>query len=134
MVDSTELEHIRTFLGKVHTAATVKHENEIGKESKILDTQRIFVETGELINVEQQFYIKRYKITLSETSEANLMTALNNIVIGLDKLNTRQTISEYTKPAILCNGYVAYGNKAHVTKNNNRWRMEVFLDFRWSVA
>ena len=43
MADDSELDYIRTFLGKVHTVSTVKQIAEVGNISLIADTQKMLV-------------------------------------------------------------------------------------------
>jgi hypothetical protein len=135
MVDDSELDYVRTFLGKVHTAATVKHKNEAGRVQLIADTNRIFVEPLDLIGVTRfGFYTKRFKVTLSEASEADLTTALNNIIDGIELLNRRATISEYTRPTTLCNARIAHGEKLTFNKKSQRWDIIIYIDFEWSTS
>lgn len=98
MVDDSKLDYIRTFLGKCHTMATVKHVGEHGPNiDSIVDAsyQRILVHPGELIGYDGSFYTERYLVKLSESSEANLTNALNNIIDGINNLNRRVPIGHY---------------------------------------
>lgn len=134
MVDDSELDYIRTFLGKIHTAATVKQIQEAGNLTYINDTQRMLVLPGELIAVFFNWYIKRYKVQISETSEANLTTAINNIIIGIEKLNRRETITAYTRPSTLIHCKLVNSNKAFFNATSQRWDCDIFLDFEWSTS
>ncbi len=92
MVDDSELDYLRTFLTYVCPDCTVKHYSEIRKISAINDTRRILVFPGELISVDGKFYTKRYKIKISETSEANLMETFNNLIDGFIDVRTGPNI------------------------------------------
>lgn len=133
MPDDSELDYVRTFLGKVHTAATAKHKDETGKLALIADTQRILVFPGELIGTLDYIYQKRFKVQVSETSEANLTTALNNIINGIYKFNTRQTISGYTRPSSMIHILLREAGETKNNKKSGRWSCEIKLDIDWSV-
>ena len=94
MADDSELDYLRTFLTYACLNSTVKHFSEVKKISAINDTRRILVFPGELISVDGKFYTKRYKIKISETSEANLMETFNNIINTINGLG-RGTLSVY---------------------------------------
>lgn len=135
MVDDSELDYIVTFLGKVHTVATVGQIETYGNIMLVADTQKMFVLPGELIGSSFYSHTKRYKVQVSETSEANLTTALNNIIIGIWKLNTRQAITSYTRPTTLMNIELASGStKAFYNAKTKRWDMDIFLDIEWSTS
>ena len=135
MVDDSELDYIRTFLGKVHTAATAKQKEETGKIALIVDTQRIYVLPGELIAPTSSYtYTKRYKVQISETSEANLTTAINNFMIGIFKFNTRQAIAAYTRPSTMLHIELRNGSETKVNKKRARWDCEIILDIEWSTS
>lgn len=135
MVDDSELDYIVTFLGKVHTAATVGQIETYGNLGLIADTQKMFVLPGELIGSDgDDFYWKRYKIQISETSEANLMTAINNIFIGIRKFNKRTAITAYTRPATMCHIRFANSTKAYYNAKTKRWDVDIFIDIEWSTS
>ncbi|MFX1371335.1 MAG: hypothetical protein ACFFCE_05700 [Promethearchaeota archaeon] len=137
MADDSELDYIRTFLGKVHTSATVKHISE--SKSIYSDkygagkTHRMLVEPGEVLSADNYRYVKRYKIKLSETNEANLMSAFNNILEGILKFNRRETITDYTRPSVMNYIKLAYSNKAY-EQDDGRWYEDIFLDITWSTS
>ena len=73
---TTELDCVRTFLLKVHTVATTKHSPvEASGLSGIVDAsyQKMLVFPPELMSVDGDFYIKRYKIEIEEVGEIGLM-------------------------------------------------------------
>jgi len=136
MVDDSELDHVRTFLGKVHTAATVKHIEEAGDIIKIVDAtfQRMLVYPPEIIGIYSTRVEKRYLVKVSETSEANLTTAINNIQIGIEKANRRETITAWTKPASWCYIKFINSNKAFYNFKNKRYELDIYLDIEWSMV
>ncbi len=93
MVDDSELDYLRTLLGYIGANATVKHFSEVKKISAINDTKRILIFPGELINVDGKFYTKRYRVQISEPSEAELMSTFNLIAEGFISLNRGIDIS-----------------------------------------
>lgn len=134
MPDDSELDYIRTFLGKVHTVATVKQISEVKNISLINDTQRILVYPGEIIKTDYNYFVKRYLVKISETSEANLTTALNNIIDGINKLNKREAITEYTKPGVLVGAELVNSNKPFENSQTKRWDLDINIDFEWVTS
>ncbi len=96
MADDSELDYIRTFLKKGNTQSTTKHISQVKKISSILDTKRILIFSGELMGVDGKFYTKRYKVRISETSEAALMSTLSTIIENVGKLQRGETIGQYS--------------------------------------
>lgn len=136
---TTELDCVRTFLLKVHTVATTKHAPvEASQISHVLDasSQRMLVHPPELMSVDGDFYWKRYRIELEEVAEAGLMTAINNIIIGIRKFNKRTAISEfvYASAPTMCN--IKYVNSGEVKVRTKRsiWKCEIWIDVRWSTS
>lgn len=135
----TNLDDIRTFLGKVHTAATAKHVGEHGTQiDSIVDAtyQRILVFPGELLGTDESFYTERYLVQLSESSEANLTTALKNIIDGIIKLNKGQAITGwvYASYPTLCHIKLSNGKQSFKNFNTNRWYKDIYLDIEWSTS
>lgn len=131
MADDSELDYIRTFLGKVHTTATVKHWSECRRLKDIADDSRMLVHLGELINANPYLYEKLYEVELEETTEILLTTALKNIITGIYKLNNREPITEYTRPSELNSISIHHGSKAVENSQTKRWFMSLFLDIKW---
>jgi len=133
MADDSELDYIRTFLGKVHTVATVKHVGEIGRLREIADTQRILVNQGELMSIDSFHLIsKRYKLEIEETSEANLTIALNNILEGIKKFNYRETITDYTRETSM-NNLILWNQSSLISKKlGTQWKINIDLIVQWS--
>lgn len=133
------MEDIRTFLGKVHIAATAKHVGEHGTDlDSIVDAtfQRILVFPGELIGYNGNFYIERYLVQLSETGEATLTTAINNIIIGIKKFNKRAAIGGwvYASYPTMCHIELANGKQSFKNFSTKRWYKDIMLDFTWSTS
>ena len=136
---TTELDCIRTFLLKVHTAATTKHyPEEAGSIKNIVDAtmQRMLVFPGVVIGSDGDFYWKRYKVQVSESSEANLSTAINNIIIGIRKFNKRTAITGFTyaSASTMCHIKLANSGPTTAKARNARWDCEVWLDVEWSTS
>ena len=87
MADDSELDYIRTFLQHICINSRVKHFSEVKEISNIIGTSRILVYPGESIGVDGKFYKKRYKVKISDTSEAALMETFNYIIDGTLRLN-----------------------------------------------
>lgn len=134
MADDSELDYVRTFLGKIHTAATVKHISETGNLGNIADTQRMLLYPPEIIAVYATRVVKRYLVKISETSEANLTTAINNIQIGVEKCNRREAITDFTKPSTWCYCEIANGGKAYTNLKTGRFDQDIWIDVEWATA
>lgn len=136
MVDDSELDYIRTFLGLVHTAATVKHyPMEAGKVDLISDAtyEKILVHPGEIIGQDLTHITKRYPIEILESSEANLSTALENIEIGCEKANSWQTITSWTRPSKWCSVYIGKSEPAKIISGSGIAKIKIYLEVEWSV-
>ena len=136
---TTELDCVRTFLLKVHTVATTKHYPvEASVLSKIVDAtfQRMLVHPPEILSVDVDFYWKRYKVEIEESSEANLMTAINNIIIGIRKFNMRAAITGFTyaSASTMCHMSFANGELAVAKTINSTWKCVIYLDVEWSTS
>ena len=95
MADDSELDYLRTFLAYASQFALVKHFSEVKQMSQIDHTRRILVFPGELLSVDGKFYKKRYKVKISDTSEAALMELFNNIVDASNDLSRGQEVTAY---------------------------------------
>ena len=91
---------------------------------------------GELMGLDaDDFYWKRYKVQISETSEANLITALNNIIIGIRKFNKRTAITGFTYASAATMCHIKLANSTLDDKNKNkRWACDISLDIEWSTS
>lgn len=137
---TTELDCVRTFLLKVHTASTTKHYPvEASVLSKIVDAtfQRMLVFPPELIGMTGDgFYVKRYTIEIEESSEANLMTCINNIVIGITKFNKRAAITGFTYASATKMCHIKFVNSDQVVAKSisSTWKCNIKIDVEWSTA
>ncbi len=134
MADDSELDYIVTLLGKIHTTATVVQIETKGNILLAHDLQRMLVFPGELLYSTTFTYGKRYKVRVSEESEANLMGAISDIILGLWKMNTRQTITDYTRPTTLIHAKLMHSNRAFYHPKSKRWDVDIFLDIDWSIS
>jgi len=136
---TTELDCVRTFLLKVHTVATTKHSPvEASKLSGITDAsfQRMLVHPPELMSVDVDFYWKRYKIEIEEVGEAGLMTAINNIIIGIRKFNRRTAIGGwvYASAPKMCHMKYANSDLVKAKSKSGNWKCNVWIDVEWCTS
>ena len=134
---TTEMDCVRTFLLKVHTAATTKHFTEIKNISLISDDKRILVLPPEPIGSDgDDFYWMRFGLLLSEPGEATMTTALNNILIGIKKFNKRAAITGwvYASAPKMCHMKYANGNAAHEDPISKRWDRKISIDVEFSTS
>jgi len=135
MADTTELDYIRTFISKVCTSNTVKHIVENGNDiNNILGKQKILIKHGELLETFSNRYLKRFPILINEPSEVLLITTLNNLIDGIQKLQKRQTISGYTKPSTLVYIKFVTSNRGSINFKTKRWNIQVFLDVEFTTS
>ena len=135
MVDDSELDYIRTFLNCVHTAATTKHIQEVGNLLMVADTQKMLLFPPEILGSDgDDFMWKRYMVKVSETSEANLTTAINNILIGIKKFNKRIAITSFTRPTTMCHMKWSNSNKAYFNFKSKRFELDIWIDIEWSTS
>jgi hypothetical protein len=137
---TTELDCVRTFLLAVHTVATTKHSPvEATNLSGITDAsfQRILVHPPELMGSDGAgFCWKRFKIEIEEVGEVGLMTAINNILIGIDKFNRRAAITGwvYASAPKMCHLKYANGSQVEGIVKSNNWQCVIWLDVEWSTS
>lgn len=134
MEDDSELDYIRTFLGYIHTTATVKHISEVRSTNKISDTAKMLVYPPEITGITDFYTEKTFKVKIVESSEANLMSAINDIVIGCWKLRTRQAITSYTRPASFIWCELFSSNQAFEDSQNKKWFQDITLKTRFTTS
>lgn len=135
MVDDSELDYVRTFLLKVHTVATTEHfPMERGKVEEVPDAtyQKMLVHPPEIVGFNISRTIKRYKVEISETSEANLTTAIKNIQLGCEKANLWVAITGWTRPSDWCYVSIARSEQVKIIPGNGRAKQTIYLDIIWS--
>lgn len=132
MVDTTELDYIRTFLNAVTTSVVFQHVKEVAN----LGSRSGLIHTPEIIGTDLLNIDKMYKIQLHDTSEANLCTVLNDIIIGVKKIHQGTAIGGgYTKPASLVNFQAIRGsNQARYYDGNSEASQDILLIARWVIS
>jgi len=136
---TTELDCVRTFLLAVHTTATTEHyPAEAGKVINIVDAsfEKMLVYPPELIGSGgDDFYWKRYKLEIEVPTEALMMSAINNIIIGIRKFNKRTTIAAfvYASAPTMCHLKLGKGSLVDALANG-KWRCDLWLDVQWSTS
>ncbi|MCP4550880.1 MAG: hypothetical protein GY834_02315 [Bacteroidetes bacterium] len=134
MADDSELDYIRTFLLRIHTVTTPKHITEARAIKLINDTSKMIVGAPEIMGTYLDIITKRYKVDVYEASEPLLMTAINNIVDGINKLNIREDITSFTRPGILLNGRFISGTIAKESGRTKVWKQQITLEFEWCTS
>ena len=131
MVDDSELDYIRTFIGSVMTGYTIKHYSEERQLSLINDTQRGLVYPGEILTMNDVYFESRYNLKLSDTSEAALTVGIKLLIAGAKLYNRRLTGP--TQVVGMTYIKVVSGNKAFEDGGTKRWYQDINLDITWSV-
>jgi len=137
MVDATELDYIRTFIGAVCTLSTVKHVVENGKDiSNIIDAsfQRILVKQGELMNTSSNRYLKRFKILISQPSEVLLMGEINNLIDGIQKFQKRVGIDGYDYVSTFTWIELISCNEGKINFKTSRWDNQIIIDAKFTTS
>ena len=121
------------------TGYTIKQYSEAKTMKAIGDVQRGLIYPGEIIFIDDVYFITRYKLKLSDMSdnnaEAALTVGLKLLIAGTKNYNRR--LAGPTQVASMTNISVVPGaNKAYEvgTTNPKKWNMDVMLDVIWSVG
>lgn len=131
MADDSELDYIRTFVGEVMTGYTIKHYSEVKRLMDINDAQKGLLFPGEILFINPVYFVSRYKLKLSDATEATLTTGIKNLIIGTKNYNRR--IAGPTQVASMTHISVASGSKAEEIGTIKRWKIELSIDIVWSV-
>ena len=132
MADDSELDYVRTFVGEVMTGYTIKQFSEIKKISLINDTQRGLVYPGEILTMNDVYFESRYKLKLSDTTEAALTAGIKLLIAGAKNYNRRQAGPTQVTGMV----YIAVrsGSKSFENGTTKRWHVDLNLDITWSVG
>ena len=131
MADDSELDYLRTFIGSVMTGYTIKQYSEIKNISLIADTQRGLVYPGEILIADAVYIRSRYKIKLSDTTEAALIIGIKLLIDGIRKYNRR--LAGPTQVASMTNLAMVGSNKFYEVGATKRWNVDINLDVIWTV-
>ena len=77
-------------------------------------------------------YVTRYKLKLSDASEAALTTGLKLLIAGAKLYNSRLTGP--TQVASMTHIRLVSGNQAYEVGNTKRWNQDIMIDITWSVT
>jgi len=133
MPDDSELDYIRTFLGEVMTGYTIKQNSEEKQLSRINDTQRGLIYLGEIIRIDDVYYVKRYRFEISDTTEIAITTGIKNLIEGIKKYNRR--IAGPTQVASMTHiEMVPRGKADEEVGTSKRFKMELSIQITWSVG
>ena len=131
MADDSELDYIRTFIGSVMTGYTIKQFSEVKQLSLINDTQRGLVYPGELLTSNDLYYIKRFKVSFSDTTEVAFTTAFKLLIAGIKNYNMR--LAGPTQVSDMVHITLVSGNKNFEHGTTKRWYQDINLDITWLV-
>jgi hypothetical protein len=132
MADDSELDYIRTFVGEVMTGYTIKQFSEVKTIASINDTQRGLVYPGEILTFNDVYYVTRYKLKLSDTTELSLTAGIKLLIAGAKKYNSR--LAGVTQVASMTHINLASANQAYEDGITKRWNQDIMFDITWSVA
>ena len=131
----TQLDDVVTFLGKAGTV-TVKHIEDARKPYQVGTGNRILVDAGAMSNIDTAVlrYSETYMCKAEYDTEANLVTLKETLIDNCDKVNRREAISGYTKPAKLINVHLIDWEKPKFNKMGARVRNNFMIKVEWSTA
>lgn len=88
------------------------------------------------MSVDGVFYWKRYEVEIEEVGEAGLMTAINNIIIGINKFNKRTPIDGfvYASAPTMCHMKYINSSKAEAKSVSSHWECVIWIDVQWSTS
>ena len=131
MADDSDLDYVRTFVGEEMTGYTIKQFSEVKNLSLISDTQRGLVYPGEIITINDVYYVKRYKLALSDATEAALITGYKLLIKGARLYNSR--LAGPTQVASMTHIKIEPGTQDYEHGATKRWYTTFNLDITWSV-
>ena len=137
MVDATELDFIRTLLSLICTGSTVKHIIEHGKNVHSIDDitkPKILVKLGELMSTSSNRYLKRFKVLVSSPSEILLITALNNLIDGIQKFQKRLEIADYTYEGTFTWIELVSGNEGKYEYKPPLYDIQLIIDAKFTTS
>ena len=132
MADDSELDYIRTFVGEVMTGYTIKQFSEVKSLASINDTQRGLVYSGEILTFNDVYYVTRYKLKLSDTTELALTAGIKLLIAGAKIYNSR--LAGATQVASMTHINLTSANQAYEDGITKRWNQDIMIDITWSVA
>ena len=134
MPDDSELDWIKTFLEKVHTTYTVATIETTKNINNILDTQSILVYPGESLSADRIMIKRQYALQYKDASEGALNSSIYALCEGIDKLNAREAIAAYTRPAALVGmSFVSSGLDFHKI-GAGKWYANVKIIVKWLTS
>lgn len=135
MVDNSELDYLVTFLAAVTTGVSVGQIEVVTNANLLTGAKTIYLYPGEHIAFGNFYYQKRFNASIVADTEANLTAIINEIIEGLDLLNTRQTIGTYTRETTLIHGIISTATKGYFQRESGgSWSCNIFLDITWSTS
>ena len=130
----SELASIKTFLEKVHTAHTVATIETTKNIHMINDTQAILVYAGQSLSADRIMIKRQYALQYKDATEAALNASIYALCEGIDKLNARETITAYTKPAALVGmSFLSSGKDYHQMTAGN-WYTNIQIISKWLTS
>ena len=133
MVDDSELDYIKDFLVRVHTAHTIATIETTLNIHTINDTQAILLYGGESISSSGNILKRQYKLQYKDASEGALNASIYALIEGIRKLNAREAITSYTRDTSLVGmQFVSTGLDYH-QMNSGNWYSNVKIIVKWIV-
>ena len=131
MADDSELDYIADFLRKVHTAHTVNTIEVTRNINLITDTQSILVYAGETMGSTMITIKRRYHLQYKDASEGVLNSSFYALIVGVKKVNARETITSYTRPTTLIGMKVISGGNDFFQMKSGNWYGNIIIEAEW---
>lgn len=131
----TQLDDVVSFLTKAGTL-NCKHIEDAGLPHEVGTGNRILVYTGGATAIDTNVlrYTETYQCATDFDTEANLVTMKETLIGNCDKVNRREAIAGYTKPAKLINVHLVDWDPPSFNKISGRIRNKFMIRIEWSTA
>jgi len=100
----------------------------------INDTQSILVYAGESLSADRIMIKRQYNLQFKDASEGALNANIYALCEGMDKLNARETITAYTKPASLIGISFLSGGKDYHQMTAGEWYTNIKIIAKWLTS
>jgi hypothetical protein len=131
MADDSELDYIITFIGKVNTAHTPKSIETTKNINLIDDTQSVLIYAGETLSSTSYSIMRQYHLQYKDATEGALNASIYALIEGIRKLNTRETITAYTKPTSLIGMQFISSGKDYKNHLSGNWYANIIITAEW---
>jgi len=128
LADDSELEYLVTLIEEITTSLIVDNFKDTRNIAMVASAKKCLIYPGETLNIDNDFYKKRYLVKLSMESEENMTSIINELVVGFKLYN--ESRAGLTSVATMCNVNYVYSGRSFI-ENNGRWNQDCWIDVEW---